>query len=42
MKDGEIKTSSRGGQDYDIATTYIKGYSEGRLEERAVAYYERY
>ena len=24
MKDGEIKTSSRGGQDYDIATTYIK------------------
>ena len=24
MKDGEIKTSSRGGQDYDVATTYIK------------------
>lgn len=24
MKDGEIKTSSRGGQDYDIAITYIK------------------
>ena len=23
-KDGEIKTSSRGGQDYDVATTYIK------------------
>ena len=24
IKDGEIKTSSRGGQDYDVATTYIK------------------
>lgn len=24
MKDGEIKTSSRGGQDYDVAITYIK------------------
>ena len=24
MKDGKIKTSSRGGQDYDLATTYIK------------------
>ena len=23
LKDGKVKTSSRGGQDYDLATTYI-------------------
>ncbi len=28
--------------DYLLDESYIKGYSEGRLEERAVTYYERY
>ena len=28
--------------DYLLDESYIKGYNDGRLEERAVTYYERY
>lgn len=28
--------------DYLLDESYVKGYNEGRLEERAVTYYERY
>lgn len=28
--------------DYLLDESYIKGYNEGRLEERAITYYERY
>ena len=28
--------------DYLLDESYVKGYDEGRLDERAVIYYERY
>ena len=28
--------------DYLLDESYVKGYNEGRLEEQAVTYYERY
>ena len=28
--------------DYLLDESYVKGYNDGRLDERAVTYYERY